>query len=273
MATQNGIQQLIIKNVEKLVQQMVPTITQMAEKAAIKNIGSLAAELPSTCLIQTELQDLLKLRNSLLDKINIASKTINSLSKITNTIQPIVDTTNKSLQIANTARIAAQVAIKAIPSPPGTPGIVISTINDLKDLEEYLKPIITTNVNKITSITSAADYANSILLKLKNLLSSIDKYLTGCGINPNDLTPLDDKLQQLEESLNNADNTNNATYKGFILEIIEELYSPTVNRRKAIAKNTQGIILLSTPLTFSTENQVLINEIKLLIDSNNLKAN
>jgi hypothetical protein len=39
-----------------------------------------------------------------------------------------------------------------------------------------------------------------------------------------------------------------------------------------VARNTQGIILLSTPLTFSTENQTLIDEIKLLIDSNNLKA-
>jgi hypothetical protein len=82
---------------------------------------------------------------------------------------------------------------------------------------------------------------------------------------------LDSKLQQLEESLNNI-NVNNNTYRGFVLEIVEEPYSPTVNRRKAIAKNTQGIILLSTPLTFSTENQVLIEEIKLLIDSNDLKA-
>jgi hypothetical protein len=270
MATQNGIQQLIIKNVERLIQQQIPTVTQIAEKAGIKNIGLPNVELPNTCLPQSELQNLLKLRNSLLDKINIAFKTIDSLSKVTNTIQPIIDTTNKSLKTANTARVIAQAAIKAIPSPPGTPGVIISTINDLKDLEEYLKPIITTNINKITSITSATDYANSVLLKLKNLLSSIDKYLTGCGVNPNDLTSLDNKLQQLEESLNNTNSTN--TYKGFILEIVKEAYSPTVDRRKAVAKNTQGIILLSTPLTFSTDDQTLINEIKLLIDSNNLKA-
>jgi hypothetical protein len=89
------------------------------------------------------------------------------------------------------------------------------------------------------------------------------------------LIPLDDKLQQLQRALDQANinlNNTNQVYKGFILEIVEEPYSPTVNRRKAVAINTQGIILLSTPLTFSTEDQVLIEEIKLLIDSNDLKA-
>ena len=103
--------------------------------------------------------------------------------------------------------------------------------------------------------------------------SKIDDYLTGCSIDPNNLTPLNDNLQQLQESLNSANNiNNNSTYKGFVLEIVKEAYSPTADRRKAVAKNTQGIILLSTPLTFSTDDQTLLNEIKLLIDSNNLKA-
>ena len=39
-----------------------------------------------------------------------------------------------------------------------------------------------------------------------------------------------------------------------------------------MAKNTQGIILLSTPLSFTTDTETLINEIKLIIDSNDLKA-
>ena len=45
-----------------------------------------------------------------------------------------------------------------------------------------------------------------------------------------------------------------------------------MTRRKAVAKNNNGIILLSTPLSFTTDNQTLLNQIKLLIDSNDLKA-
>jgi hypothetical protein len=54
---------------------------------------------------------------------------------------------------------------------------------------------------------------------------------------------------------------------------MEEPFSPTVNRRKAVAKNSNGIILLSTPSSFTTDTQVLFAELKLIIDKNNLKAN
>jgi hypothetical protein len=266
-----SIQSIIITNVEKLVQQMVPTISQVVEKTGIQNIGQPNMQMPSTCLPQNELQNLLNLRNSLIDKLNITTKTINSLSKSLNPLTTIVDTTSTTLKTVRATRIAANAGLALITPPLVVPGAIPAAINIAKDLEELLTPQVTVAKNSITSITTALDYTNSVLLKLKNLLSSIDQYLTGCGINPNDLTPLDSKLQQLEESLNNI-NVNNNTYRGFVLEIVEEPYSPTVNRRKAIAKNTQGIILLSTPLTFSTENQVLIEEIKLLIDSNDLKA-
>ena len=63
------------------------------------------------------------------------------------------------------------------------------------------------------------------------------------------------------------------TYKGFILDIVTVPFSPTVNRVRAVAKNPQDIIMLQTPLSFTTTPQVLISEIKLIIDSNpNLKA-
>ena len=119
------------------------------------------------------------------------------------------------------------------------------------------------------------DFVNKILLAIIKLLNSIDKYLKGCNIN--DLTPLDDSLIQLEQAqtsaLLQAQNPSTLTnYKGFILEVVTEVYSPTVNRVKAVAKNQQGIILLQTPLSFTTIPQILIEEIKLIIDSNNLKA-
>lgn len=261
----NPIAKLIVDKGIGLAESQIPKIMEMAKAAGIDMVKG---QLPDKCKLMLELQKMLELRNQIMNQINTVSNSINSLNKTTDTIQPAIDTTKSSLQIATAARIAAKAVIKAIPSPPGTPGIVISVIDDLKDLEEYLKPIITTNINKINSITTAVNFANSILLKMKNLLSMIDEYLTGCGIDPNSLTPLNNSLQQLQ--LQN--NLSNNTYKEFILEIVEEPYSPTVNRRKAVAKNTQGIILLSTPLTFSTENQVLIQEIKLIIDSNNLKA-
>jgi hypothetical protein len=73
---------------------------------------------------------------------------------------------------------------------------------------------------------------------------------------------------------NIQDQINNETpiYQGFNLEIIEEPFSSTVNRKKAVAKNSSGIILLETPPSFTSSPSILIEQLKLIIDSSNLKA-
>jgi hypothetical protein len=40
-----------------------------------------------------------------------------------------------------------------------------------------------------------------------------------------------------------------------------------------VARNKDGIILLQTPPSFTTKPQILIAELKLIIDNSDLKAN
>jgi hypothetical protein len=266
----NPIVKLIVDKGIGLAESQIPKIMEIAKSAGIDMIEG---QLPDKCKLMPELEKMLELRNKIMNQINTVSNSINSLSRITNTIQPVIDTTNTSLNVAKTlVNTFGAVMVATPPSIPIPGSVITGYVNASNLVNNTLPPILTTNLNKLNSITTATDFANNILLKIKNLLSTIDEYLIGCGIDPNALTPLNNNLQQLQDSLINLNNINNNTYKGFILEIIEEPYSPTVNRRKAVAKNTQGIILLSSPLTFSTDDQTLINEIKLLIDSNNLKA-
>lgn len=266
---------LIIENVEKLLQQMIPSIADIIKKTGIKLTPP--PEFP-TCLPQDELQKILKIRNNLVSKLNAVAKLIKSLSKVTNTLKPILDKTNNGLKIAKTVLKVTEVALIAI--PPSIP-IPFSALNVYfkadKLINTTLPPIVTLTSNKINSITAAVDYANSIIFKLLDLIKKIDQYLNNCGVSSSSLDPFNDDVntisQQYTDNNINIDNiNNNSIYKGFILEIIEESFSPTVNRRRAVAKNTQGIILLSTPLSFTTDNQTLINQIKLIIDSNDLKA-
>ena len=88
------------------------------------------------------------------------------------------------------------------------------------------------------------------------------------------LTPLNGYLQNLDSIQNQVQNAPPTTqvYQGFILEVVNEQYSPTVKRVKAVAKNSQGIILLQTPLSFTSTPNVLIQQLKLIIDNSNLKA-
>ncbi len=112
------------------------------------------------------------------------------------------------------------------------------------------------------------------VLQVVNQLNQIDSYIQSC--NPElskELTPISDEINSIADSQNKAQQTQNQiTYQGFIIEIEELPYTPTVNRRRAIGKNSQGISLIQTELSFTTDDQVLINELKLIIDRDNLKA-
>lgn len=272
----NPIALLIADKAQSLALSLVPKIISVANQAGIKNLGTLKEELPNTCQPKKELEKILKVRNQIINQLNSTSKVIELLSKPLDVFTPALNTIETSLNIAKTTVNTVTIAISAVPPSLPVPAQLITGLvkaNKLVDIT--LPPIITTTSNKITSITKAVDFVNNILLQLMNLLGSIDTYLLGCdtdGLTPlNDgLTPLNDYLQNLKDIKNTIPNDN--IYNNFILEIVEEPFSPTVNRRKAVAKNSQGIILLQTPLSFTTNNQTLINQIKLLIDSNNLKA-
>lgn len=264
------IPSLIINSVEKLIQQSIPSVSEIIQKTGIKT--TLPPEFPS-CLPQYELQSILNLRNNLVNKLNSTAKIIESLSKITDTLTPILNTTKTSLNIAKTAVNTTKIAITAVPPTIPIPGQLIVGLNVADNLvNNTLPPIITQTTNKITSISTATDYANNTIFKLLNLIKSIDQYLTNCGISSLSLTATNNYINNINQQYTELQNTSDNIYQGFTLEIIEEPYSPTVNRRKAVAKNNQDIILLSTPLSFTTDDQTLINQIKLIIDSSDLKA-
>lgn len=87
------------------------------------------------------------------------------------------------------------------------------------------------------------------------------------------LTALDPTLLTIAAGAQQAAQTDNdSSYKGFNLEIEEREFSPKLDQRRAIAVNPSGIIEAATEFTFATDEAVLIEDLKLIIDEQDLRA-
>jgi hypothetical protein len=246
-----------------------------------------------TCPPKEELQSILEQRNNLvndlnnvgsfLDKTTVALTGFKTLFDLFLTVKSTLKNTEG---VINTVKIAINQAVKIAPVAPGA---AVSAINDLGDTastlgnkadditfdnlgESKLKPL-QDDLNSATIYVSLSSVTlKSIIVLLNTIDAPLKKCLESANL-PGELVSLSkelDTLSQIQEIANQTQNQ--VTYQGFVLEIETVPYNSTINQRRAIAKNSQGIVMIQTPLSFSTNAQTLINELKVIIDKNNLKA-
>lgn len=264
------------KKRSELKRTLIPLIVNLASIIGIKAIEKAQSELPS-CLPANQLTPLIISRNNIVGKLNTAVQVTDSLSKVLIGTGLVLGITSQLVKTYGTLRTTLKTTATTIPTVSGAPdpgNIALVNSDNLKGLEEKTIKQIQTISGGIVSIGLSLTLFNAILVKILDYVKKIDAYLVQCSNDDSLLTPISPILLQLEQ-INQQVQTNEeltTSYNGFTLEIVEVPFSPTVNRRKAVAKNSQNIILLETPLSFTTNDQTLINQLKLLIDENNLKA-
>jgi hypothetical protein len=263
-----GIESLIVlttKQAMVFADRIIPTL----EKQLIKLDGE--------CPTSSELVKIINVRNNVLDQANSIVKVLNGITFTIGLAKLGIDTLVKLIIALKTAKITASVAAKLIPV---IPGVVPAAISDLDDLITNKTFDIEGN-SKIAPIKFAVDsfsvplalmsfYINDFIVKL----NSLDDKIKACNKNSNitlpqpsqELVDISQAEQQTQES------SNLSTYQGFTFEIEEVPFSPTVNRKRALGKNQDGITLIQTELSFTPSDEVLINELKFIIDRDNLKA-
>lgn len=227
------------------------------------------------------LEGLIQLRNNIVDQLNrigVRIEQIGTLITGASTFLSIIVTT---LTAIDTAAFLISAALK-IPPLAGlpVPGSVTSGLNDVQSVirKTTFDSYGNSRLAKIQGTLGGASLAISTIspyiLTAIGFLNIIDAYIVKC--NPeseSSLTPSSPEIDLLASTQLQSDFTQNqTTYEGFIIEIEEIPYTPNVTRRRAIGKNQQGIVLIQTELSFTTDNQTLINELKLIIDRDNLKG-
>jgi hypothetical protein len=150
-----------------------------------------------------------------------------------------------------------------------------SSVSLLQQVERILKAFEEQNKELNKQILIALIFLVASLIIILALLKGIDELTQECAQEENiDLEPISQELTSLtneanEEGIISADKIN-----GFTLEVqsLDQNAVGKLKRRQAIGKNAQGIILVKGDPSFSSSDQILINELAFYIQSNNLKA-
>jgi len=262
-----------VKGLQKLGQLLIQKGTEL-ENQIPSSITSLTSQFtPGSCPDPAVLQSIVEKRNNIVGKLNAVGQSLNTITTTYTGVSSFLDVVIFAVSNLNNIKIGLNQAAKFIPVIPGA---AVSAINDLGDASSKLtfdnlgNSKLQQQKDRIDSLVIPIALFSKIIQNIITLLNSLDALILAC----NDKVSLDSLSETITQTANNQTqaDVNDGSYKGFSFQIEEVPFSPTVNRIKAIALNQQGIPVLESELSFTTNNQTLINELKLIIDRDNLKA-
>jgi hypothetical protein len=232
---------------------------------------------PNTCTSKEQILELISQRNNIVQSLNNIGTRVDKLGT---SVTGVSNFLNILLGLLTTIEVAAFIASAAAKAIPIIPGAVPAALNDIQTFirKTTFDQQGNSKLSRTQSVLNTSSLVISMIsvyvLRVTNILKQIDLYISNCSPElSNELTLTSPQINQIAEIQNKSQNTLNETsYQGFIIDIEEVPFSPTVTRRKAVGRNTQGITLIQTELSFTTDTQTLVNELKFIIDRDNLKA-
>lgn len=266
----------------QLAVKVVPPLVKMATDAGIEALKGYFKQ-PEGCPANNKILELINTRNNILKVLNPTSKTLEALVKTLDVASTTLNITKNVVTISSQIIDAyILVAPKVVPPLPVPPNIFTTKAN----IDDTLNPILNSLTNRVNITNIAVNIVYNIVIKIIEVLNAIDLHINECSDpnNPPQLTPIDpfvqsvfDKYQESLTSQVDVYTAYNTTYNGFTLEIVTGSYAPTASSpklvtAKAVGKNFGGIPIIETEYSFTTTPQVLIDELKLRIDTENLKA-
>ena len=267
---------------KKTLKLILPKLTSLASEFALDQFNQVKDQATSPeaiaqlkaqfCPSPQRLQQLVEMRNNIVGQLNTIGNQVNTLNNSVTNLQSLISILQNILSIEQLAKLATSAISKAIPF--GLPGAIPALLSDLEIIDDEVIPIVDKNASILSGISLPFSILSAIINKIVKALQSLDSLISLCledsGLNLQ-LDSISETIQIVSNEVDKA-TTNDGSYKGFTFSVEEVPFSPTVNRRKAVGKNAQGIPLIETELSFTTIPQILINELKLIIDRDNLKA-
>ena len=209
-------------------------------------------------------------RNLLLSNIAKRNRIVKQLNQIFVSIALNTALAAALTLIVNQFR-AGRIQIASLPIP--TPLYPITAA--FQQIDEILKELEEQNKELNKQILIALIFLVASLIIILLLLKGIDKLTQECAQEEDiNLEPISQELVDLTNEATEEGVTSVNKINGFTLEVqaMDQNAVGKLKRRQAVGKNSQGIILVKGDPSFSSSDQILINELAFYIQSNNLKA-
>ena len=243
-------------------------------------ISKLSQKNRKTCPSPDALRDVIRTRNRVVRQLNQMFKMIVINSALAFAFRSLAQIL-KGVRLAMDGLSIPQ-AIGVIPAKdfggliaaaPYSMTAKLQHINDeLEKLEEKSE-----GISKATLVSLVFVIAGTATVIL--LLKSIDQMTQECaeenGVTDLELTAINQELLDLSEEEAEDGNPIIGNVNGFIFSVETDNANPvgTLKRRFAVAKDSRGITLLRGEPSFSSSDQILIDELIFYIQQNDLKAN
>ena len=243
-------------------------------------ISKLSQKNRKTCPSPDALRDVIRTRNRVVRQLNQMFKMIVINSALAFAFRSLAQIL-KGVRLAMDGLSIPQ-AIGVIPAKdfggliaaaPYSMTAKLQHINDeLEKLEEKSE-----GISKATLVSLVFVIAGTATVVL--LLKSIDQMTQECaeenGVTDLELTAINQELLDLSEEEAEDGNPVVGNTNGFIFSVETDNSNPvgTLKRRFAVGKDSRGITLLKGEPSFSSSDQILIDELVFYIQQNDLKAN
>jgi len=203
------------------------------------------------CPDQAKLTEIINKKNKLVKQLDNAYKIISRVTQVVNGIQILVS----SLQTLKSTSLAVP-----YPLPPAASNTLDETDKKIKKYKAILDSF--TLLLNITSFT---------LKEIIDYLNLLDQYIQECYPDAQQ-DQISTELIALTIQQTTQTSPIISDYNGFKLSVETEPTTNSLKRRRAIAQNKQNVVMLKGEWSFSSIDQILIDELVFYIQQNDLKA-
>ena len=226
--------------------------------------------LDKICPKQSVILDLVNKRNLIAKQVNNIYNSVNVLNKVLGTNNIFITSLNNALALF------PLIPYPATGIPPILPPLTMGAISGIENGKETLKLTLEKITQGLKGTEYIIAYFAGVLAYLLYVLNALDQLIQECSQEQN--VPFDAINAELNSFVNQSTGISNSTvigavqnntYKGFTLELKLDTTNKTkYPKRYAQALTRQGVPVLKTESSFASDPQVLINQLKFIIDSN-----